>query len=60
MELEPEQKYTHMLAQRVYKKLNRPLTIWNWDKHTPDVEKGARIQPNMTRLTHLSPQKVLI
>ncbi len=59
MEQEPEQKYTNILAQRVYKKLNRLLTIWKWDKHTPDIEKGALIQPNMSRLANLSLKRCL-
>ncbi len=42
-----------MLAQRVYKKLNRPLTIWNWDKRSPDLEKGALIHKNIGRLAHI-------
>ena len=34
--------------------------ILNWDKRTPDLEKGILIHPNMGRLAHLLGKKVCI
>ncbi|MFP5470763.1 MAG: hypothetical protein ACLGGV_04140 [Bacteroidia bacterium] len=50
-----------MLARKIYRKLNHHLMILvDWDKRTPDLEKGTLIHPNLGRLAHLLGEKVCI
>lgn len=49
-----------MLALKIFSKLNLHLMILNWDKRTPNLEKGTLIHPNMGGLAHLLGEKVCI